>query len=130
MPEITILYDGQCPLCRTEVNWLRSKDKQQLMLFVDIQAPGFDPTPFGKTHSELMASMHVITASGAILTGMDSFRCIYRSLGFGWLADISAWPVLKPLLDKAYELFARHRHWLKWGKRSHMQCDDQTCQRK
>ena len=39
MPQLTILYDGACPLCLREVRFLRSRDPRgDQLAFVDIDA--------------------------------------------------------------------------------------------
>ncbi|MCA6519379.1 MAG: DUF393 domain-containing protein, partial [Pseudanabaena sp. M110S1SP2A07QC] len=42
--KIKLLYDGACPLCVREVNFLKSKDVDRgLINFVDIAADDYDP---------------------------------------------------------------------------------------
>ena len=37
--ELTLLFDGGCPLCQREVSFLRSRDRLSKILFVDINSP-------------------------------------------------------------------------------------------
>lgn len=39
-----LLYDGNCPICRREVSWLRNRDRAGNIELEDIAAPQFDPS--------------------------------------------------------------------------------------
>lgn len=109
--EITLLYDGACPLCSREMAWLARLDRGRGRLaFEDISTPGFAPTRFGKTAAELDARIHGVLPDGSLLEGMDVFRCAYRAAGRGWLLAPTGWPLLRPLFDRFYRWFARNRH--------------------
>ncbi len=40
---------------------------------------------------------------------MSVFRATYKAVGLGWLLAPTGWPVLKPLFDGLYRLFAKYR---------------------
>jgi hypothetical protein len=40
-----LLYDGECPFCRGEVEWLKRRDRAGGLATEDIAALGFDPAP-------------------------------------------------------------------------------------
>jgi len=109
--QITLLYDGACPLCSREMAWLVRLDRGRGRLaFEDITAPGFDPARFGKTAPELDARIHGVLPDGSLLDGMEVFRRAYRAAGWGWLLAPTGWPLLRPLFDRFYRWFARNRH--------------------
>lgn len=105
----TILYDSECPFCRLEVNWLKRMDRRDELRAVDIAAPDFDPAPYGTSLEALMGSLHGVDAQGQMTRGMETFRQAYAAAGLGWLVAPTGWPVLRPLFDLIYRLFARHR---------------------
>ncbi|UOA10373.1 thiol-disulfide oxidoreductase DCC family protein [Methylobacter sp. S3L5C] len=107
--EFTLLYDGLCPLCSKEVAWLYVKNKQDKLGFQDINDAGFDPAVYGKTHKELMAEIHGVYPDGQIIKGMGVFRETYKAVGLVWLMAPTGWPVLKPLFDLIYKVFAKYR---------------------
>ena len=44
--QIELLYDGECPLCVREVNFLKKRDAGRgLVSFVDIADDGYNPEP-------------------------------------------------------------------------------------
>jgi len=107
--EFTLLYDGLCPLCSKEVAWLYRRNKQEKLGFQDINDAGFDPAVYGKTHAELMAEIHGVYPDDRIIKGMGVFRETYKAVGLGWLMAATGWPVLKPLFDLIYKVFAKYR---------------------
>jgi predicted DCC family thiol-disulfide oxidoreductase YuxK len=107
--EFKLLYDGECPLCRREVMWLQRRNRDGRLACEDISAPGFAAARYGKRQEELMGVMHGVFPDGRIVTKVAAFRAAYRVVGLGWLLAPTAWPGLRPLADRGYEWFARHR---------------------
>ena len=46
-PELTLLFDGGCPLCVREVRFLQRRDRQARLGFVDIDASEYDAAAYG-----------------------------------------------------------------------------------
>lgn len=107
--EFTLLYDGLCPICTREVSWLFYKNKHGRLGFEDISRRDFNPARYGKTLAELMAEIHGVYPDGRLVKGMGVFRAAYRAIGLGWLLAPTGWPLLKPLFDGLYRLFAKYR---------------------
>ena len=108
-PEFTLLYDGLCPICQKEVAWLSRWNKNRRLALQDINATDFQPEQFGKTHEELMAEIHGITANGQIIKGVPVFYAAYHAVGLGWLMAPTTWPISRGLFAWFYQLFAKHR---------------------
>lgn len=127
MPEITLLYDGECPLCSREVRLLERRDRGRgHIAFEDIAAPGFDASAYGRDASELMARIHGMLPDGTLVEGVEVFRRAYAAVGLGWLVAPSRWPGLRRLADAAYRVFARNR--LRWTGRAEA-CETDRCER-
>ena len=107
--EFKLLYDGQCPFCRREAQWLQRRDRHGRLAFEDISAPGFDASRYGVTQAEVMGVMHGIFADGRIVRKVAAFREAYRVVGLGWLLAPTGWPGLRWIADRFYEWFARNR---------------------
>ena len=107
--QLTLFYDGLCPVCSKGIDWLRRKNKHGWLEFQDINDIDFDPAVYGKTLEELMAEVHGVCSDGRIIKGMDVFRAAYGEIGWGWLAAPTGWPLLKPLFDRLYRLFSKYR---------------------
>jgi predicted DCC family thiol-disulfide oxidoreductase YuxK len=108
--EITVLFDGDCPLCAREVAMLRRLDRGRGRIgFEDIAAPDFDATRSGRSHGELMARIHALLPDGTVVEGVEVVRRAYAAVGLGWLLAPTRWPLLRPLAEAGYRWFARNR---------------------
>lgn len=119
---VTLFYDGRCPLCRKEVDWLAGHRHSDRVIFVDIRAEGFDAAALGTTFTEMMGRLHVLDAQGRWYIGMDASRALYAVLGYRRLIRLSLLPGLAPLMDAGYLWFARRRvrlgRWITaWNRR-------------
>jgi predicted DCC family thiol-disulfide oxidoreductase YuxK len=109
-PEITVLFDGECPLCAREIAMLRRLDRGRGAIgFDDIAAPGFDAGRYGRSHAELMARIHGVLPDGRLVEGVEVFRRAYAAVGLGWALAWTAWPGLRRVADAGYRWFARNR---------------------
>jgi predicted DCC family thiol-disulfide oxidoreductase YuxK len=106
---VELFYDGDCPLCRREIAMLRRLDRLARIEFTDIAAPGFDPTPLGKTHADLMARIHGRRPDGSLVEGVEVFRLAYQAVGLGPLVALTRLPGVRGALDVAYAVFAKNR---------------------
>jgi predicted DCC family thiol-disulfide oxidoreductase YuxK len=104
-----LLYDGECPMCRREANWLMRRNRAGHLAFEDISAPEFDPSRYGLTQGQVMGVMHGVFPDGRIVTKVAVFREAYRLVGLGWVLAPTAWPGLRSLANWGYEWFARNR---------------------
>ena len=123
-PALTVLYDGQCPLCSREIAFLRRRPKSSTLGFFDISAPEADLSPFNLTRDQAMKALYAVRSDGTTLRGMDAIREIYRSIGMSWVVAPTAWPLLRPMFDLAYTIFAKVRPLL-----ARSGCADGRCSR-
>ncbi|MHC4994440.1 MAG: thiol-disulfide oxidoreductase DCC family protein, partial [Planctomycetota bacterium] len=110
--ELKILFDGQCPMCRREIAWLRRRDTFGRLRFVDIADPAFDATRFGLDLASVHAVLHGVLPDGRVVKGMEVIRRAYRAVGWGWMWAPTGWPVLRGVFDAVYAVWARRR--LRW----------------
>jgi len=108
-PELTLYYDGQCPLCVAEVDFLQSRNAQGHLAFVDITQTGFEDGDHHISCEAAMAQIHGRTADGQVLVGVPVFATAYRLAKLPVLAWLLSRRWLMPVLQPAYVLFARHR---------------------
>lgn len=120
-----VLYDGECPFCSAEARWLRRLDRCGRLALEDIAAPGFEPGKYGRTLHDLMGAMHGVFPDGRMTTGVETFRQAYRAVGLGWLIAPTGWPVLRPVFDLLYKLFARYR--VQLGRQFGRACGTDRC---
>ncbi|MEM6835921.1 MAG: DUF393 domain-containing protein [Cyanobacteria bacterium P01_C01_bin.120] len=109
--QIKLLYDGDCPLCLREVNFLQKKDAGRgLVAFVDIADDDYTAAENGGVDfATAMGRIHAILPDGTVIKNVEVFRRIYSILGIGWLYAPTRWPILGPIVDKLYDIWADWR---------------------
>jgi predicted DCC family thiol-disulfide oxidoreductase YuxK len=106
--EIKLLYDGECPLCLREVNFLQKKDALRgKVAFVDIAADDYNPEEnAGIDFETAMGRIHGILPDGTVIKNVEVFRRVYEALGMGWVYAITKLPVLGALANFIYGIWA------------------------
>ncbi len=109
--QIKLLYDGECPLCLREVNFLRQRDAGQgRVVFVDIADPAYDPAEHGGIDFETaMGRIHALLPDGTLLKNVEVFRRVYEVVGLGWVYAITKLPLIGALANWLYGLWADRR---------------------
>jgi len=108
-PELTLYYDGQCPLCVAEVAFLQSRNTQGQLAFIDVTQTDFEAAGHNISCEAAMAQIHGRTADGQVLVGVPVFATAYKLANLSVLAWLLSRRWLLPLLQPAYVLFAKHR---------------------
>ena len=109
--KIKLLYDGECPLCVREVNFLQKRDRGRgLVSLVDIAEDDYDPAENGGVDfATAMGRIHAVLADGAVIQNVEVFRRIYEILGIGWIYAATKWPIIGPVVDALYGIWADWR---------------------
>lgn len=109
--KIKLLYDGECPLCLREVDFLQKKDAgRALVAFVDIAAADYNPAEHGGIDFETaMGRIHAVYPDGTVIQNVEVFRQVYNVLGIGWIYAPTRWPVIGFIIDTLYDLWANWR---------------------
>lgn len=88
--EIRLLYDGECPICTAEADFLRSRDKAGKIQYVDISDPDYSPEQnAGIEFETAMGHIHGITRDGRIVKGVECLQMLYNTVGLGWLFAVT-----------------------------------------
>ena len=109
--KIKLLYDGECPLCVREVNFLQKRDRGRgLVSFVDIADDDYEPTENGGVDfATAMGRIHAVLADGSVIQNVEVFRRVYEILGIGWIYAATKWPIIGPVVDALYSIWADWR---------------------
>ncbi len=107
----TLYYDGQCPLCSKEIRLLKRLQKGGL-LFQDIHAldskeinlQGLPP------QEELLRILHVKTAHGKLIRGIEANIKAWSHTAFGGLFKLLLLPGLSIVSRKCYAVWAAKRY--------------------
>ena len=108
--KLTFLYDGGCPLCRRETNFLKGRDKSGNIKFVDISSKNYDPTNYQNiSFEEAMSNLHGILHNGNLIKGLDVLAYAYQLVGIGWVYFPIKIPIISNLLKILYSFWAKYR---------------------
>ncbi len=103
MADLTVWYDGACPLCRREIAAMRKLDRRGAISFVDVSEGAPESCPLSK--KDLLERFHA-RENGRIVHGAAAFAAMWRAIPilrpFGQIARIP--PVLW-LLERLYRRF-------------------------
>lgn len=114
----TLFYDGQCPLCSKEINQLK-RSRGDSLTFVDIHAISAAQieadTP---SQTALLQNLHVRKADGRWLTGADANVEAWEGTAMAPLGRVLRLPVLRPLVNWFYGLWARRRYQRLYGSKN------------
>ena len=107
--QLTIFYDSHCPLCMVEMQQLKAIDHEDRIQLVDLHADDLNKAYPHIHKDDAMKRLHGQLDSGEVLYGLDVTCRAWSLVGkHRWLA-ILRWPLIKPIADMFYRIFARHR---------------------
>ena len=109
---VEVFYDGGCPLCRREIEFLSVRDHQRLIRFRDLQKIDFTDDEISRSYGQLMGEIHGRLPDGTWIKGVEVFRRLYHAIGWTWIVAVSRWPLISNLLNWGYGVFARRRLFL------------------
>ena len=124
--KLTFLFDGGCPLCLRETNFLKRRDISNKITFIDINRQDYDKKIYNDIScSEAMSNLHGIMENGEIIKGLDVLAYSYELVGLGWIYYPLKIKFLSPVLRLVYRYWAKYR--LQITGRSHIEklCNSQ-----
>ena len=122
--KLTFLYDGGCPLCRRETNFLKDRDKFEQINFVDINCKDYDPKNYQNISFEkAMSNLHGILNNGNIIKGLDVLAYSYQLIGLGWIYFPIRIPIISNLLKIIYGFWAKYRLQITGRNKLEILCD-------
>lgn len=105
---LTIFYDGTCPLCSAEMDTLKRHDVGDLILLVDLHQANFE---VNYPHINFDRAMRILHGEfqGKTLLGLDVTHRAWTLVGKGfWVAPL-AFPIIKQIAHLFYLLIAKYR---------------------
>jgi predicted DCC family thiol-disulfide oxidoreductase YuxK len=112
MPEKAVLiYDGQCPVCRRAVGWIRENAKKGAFRMLSCQSEEVKKKyPFIK-EDLCMRAMQLVLPDGKVLSGEKALPEIVKRLRrYSGVAGIFALPGSEALSRAFYRWFADRRY--------------------
>lgn len=106
MKQLTVWYDGACPLCRREIALMRALDRKGAIHFVDAAQ---DDVSCPVDRADLLERFHA-SEDGVILSGAAAFAAMWRAVPLlRPLGHAARWPWVLALLECGYRGFLRVR---------------------
>lgn len=106
---LRLYYDGACPLCRREIDWLRRRASPERLVPIDLQAERFDDSALPFTREALLTRLHAQDANGLWLIGLDATLASWQAAGLRLPAALLGIRALRPIRDALYRAFCRLR---------------------
>jgi len=106
MANVTVWYDGACPLCIREIALMRKLDRREAIRFIDIARP--DVTcPLDR---QLMLDRFHAKEDGRLLSGAAAFAAMWRAIPLlRPLGLLARFPGVLAVLEALYQQFLRVR---------------------
>jgi predicted DCC family thiol-disulfide oxidoreductase YuxK len=110
MPNLTVLYDGGCPLCSAEIAHYRDIAAGRSIAFEDVAANPAFAGSCGLTPEAALARFHV-RVGDQVLSGAAAFAALWKELPGAWrfLGTVASLPFLSGAFEILYWLFLRAR---------------------
>jgi predicted DCC family thiol-disulfide oxidoreductase YuxK len=113
--DLTVFFDGSCPLCRSEIGLYRTCAGADRVAFVDVAAADTGDVAHGLDKTAALARFHVQTADGQLHSGAAGFAQLWLTLpGWRWLGRITLLPGIRSFAEVAYRGFLVIRPGIQW----------------
>ena len=107
--KLTIFFDGGCPLCKREVDFMNSRNQEGYLKFIDINSSDFSFEKYGITYKQAMMRIHALESDGSIIRDINVFQKAYGFIGLGWIYYPTKLPIINKFIDSIYAIWAKYR---------------------
>jgi predicted DCC family thiol-disulfide oxidoreductase YuxK len=108
----TLFYDAKCPRCAARAASLLRHSDHRLQLR-DIHSER--PVPGNRSKLLKLRTLHLLTAEGYWLTGLDAALRAHSHSPWGWFYAALGWPGLKQITAWVYSIVELRRYRLYYG---------------
>lgn len=113
--DLTVFYDGACPLCKAEIGLYRDCAGADRVAFVDVAGAGSGLVAPGLYKETALKRFHVRRADGSLASGAAGFGHLWLALpGWRWLGRIVLLPGILQATEVTYRVFLKVRPALQW----------------
>ncbi len=110
MAKITMYYDHNCPICRTEAYDMRDKHADKIQI-VSVDDGLAELEKFNISRIDAMTYLYVKDVNGTMYKGIEAVRLLHQTAQTKF-AIILSLPIIKQLANWIYPIFARNRYYL------------------
>jgi predicted DCC family thiol-disulfide oxidoreductase YuxK len=111
MSRDTVIYDGECGVCRALKDWAAGRDTVGNLDFIAFQTGNLEGISPGLTPELASRALHYVRDDGSQFHGARAVFETLRHLSGVWgiLGTILSFPPLSLMAEPFYHLFARNR---------------------
>ena len=114
--EFTVLYDGECAVCRAAVERLRAWDKTGALSFMTAQDPSARVRFPWISREDLEESIHLVALDGRTWEGASAVEMLVGVLpSWRWASFLFRFPLARPVARRIYRWVAMNRYRLSCG---------------
>ena len=108
--DLTVYYDGACPLCLAEISHYKGLDGADRIDFVDAAS---EALPDDLDRDTALGRFHVRRADGTLVSGAAGFAEVWGGLPkWRWAARLAAIPGMLWVMERMYRAFLPVRPYL------------------
>ena len=113
---LKVYYNSACPVCNAGISSQRDKMASCRVDWLDVHEHNGAADGVGGDLEFVRERLHVVDETGDVRVGLEAFIAIWRSsLGERWKARLFSLPLIRPLANWAYNVFARRLY--RWNRR-------------
>ena len=110
IPEVTVYYDGACPLCRREIAFYRDLKGADTIDWVNVANCNDEDIPANVSRAQLLGRFHIQMPDQSVKSGAAAFVEIWQNLPtFRPFARLAQLPAAMPVLEFGYTVFLKFR---------------------
>jgi predicted DCC family thiol-disulfide oxidoreductase YuxK len=126
MTRYTVLYDGNCRICSSQIELIKAHDDNGLLEILDMNSPEARARFPQVTPIMAQREMHLVAPDGTLHRGAEAVReTLLRLPNLRLLGELMGLPGAMALARPVYAWVARNRYL--FGGR--VPCEDDTCER-
>lgn len=110
MRAAVLIYDGECPICRSGMRWVEQRAAAGQFEFLPCQSPERRARFPWMSEETCLEALQLVLPDGRVLAGDAAISEILRRVrGWRWLALVFRLPGAALLAPRLYRWVARHR---------------------
>ncbi len=127
--KLTIFFDGGCPLCKREVDFLQSRNQKGYLSFIDINTSDFYlDLKYGITYKQAMERIYAFKSDGSLIKDIKVFQEAYTLIGLGWIYAPTKLPIFDNFIEFIYGIWAKYRLKLTFRPSIEKLCTEKGCE--
>ena len=126
--KLTIFFDGGCPLCKREVDFMQSRNQKGFLEFIDINSSDFSSRFNNRIpYKQAMERIHAFKSDGSIIKNIKVFQEAYDLIGLGWIYAPTKIPIVDKFFEFIYGLWAKYRLKITFRPSIEKLCEEKGC---